>query len=70
VREKDGERIITDGPFAEAKEQLGGYYLVECEDLDQALGIAARIPGVRFGDVVEIRPVAPTSEAARIPPAR
>ncbi|HEV1287792.1 MAG TPA: YciI family protein [Bryobacteraceae bacterium] len=56
VRVRDGKRMITDGPFAETREQLGGYYLVEARDLDEALGIAARIPGARFG-TVEVRPV-------------
>jgi hypothetical protein len=56
VRLRDGKRIITDGPFAETREQLGGYFLVEARDLDEALGIAARIPGARFG-TVEVRPV-------------
>jgi hypothetical protein len=70
VREKGGKRLTTDGPFVEAKEHLGGYYIVECDHLDEALGIAGRIPGVRFGDIVEIRPLAPTSEAARTAPSR
>ena len=56
VRVRDGKRLITDGPFAETREQLGGYFLVEARDLDEALGIAARIPGARFG-TVEVRPV-------------
>jgi hypothetical protein len=48
--------MITDGPFAETREQLGGYYLVEAADLDEALSIAARIPAARFG-TIEVRPV-------------
>jgi hypothetical protein len=56
VRVRDGKRVVTDGPFAETREQLGGYYLIEARDLDEALGIAERIPPVRFG-TVEIRPV-------------
>ena len=56
VRVRDGRRLVTDGPFAETREQLGGYYLVEAKDLDEALGIAVRIPGARRG-TVEIRPV-------------
>ena len=56
VRVKDGKTITTDGPFAETKEQLGGYYLVEAADLDEAIGIAARIPAARTG-TVEVRPV-------------
>ena len=56
VRVRDGKRFVTDGPFAETREQLGGYYLVDAPDLDAAIGIADRIPGVRMG-TVEIRPV-------------
>jgi hypothetical protein len=56
VRVRDGRPMVTDGPFAETREQLGGYYLVEAADLDEALGIAARIPGAKFG-TVEVRPV-------------
>jgi hypothetical protein len=56
VRVRDGEAAVTDGPFAETKEQLGGFFLVECADLDQAIGWAARIPGAR-GGTVEVRPV-------------
>src|SRR5262249_56476276 len=51
VRVKGGKTITTDGPFAETREQLGGYYLVEAKDLDEATAIAARIPGARFGSV-------------------
>jgi hypothetical protein len=57
VRVSDGERLVTDGPFAETKEQLGGYFLVDVEDLDRAIEIAARIPAARLGSV-EIRPIA------------
>jgi hypothetical protein len=56
VRVRDGERLITDGPFAESKEQLGGFYVVECEGIDQAIELAAQIPLARFG-AVEVRPV-------------
>ena len=56
VRVKDGERIVTDGPFAETKEQLGGFYLLDCKDLDEAIGYAAKIPGAQSG-CVEVRPV-------------
>ena len=56
VRERGGEKITTDGPFAETKEQLGGYYLLDCKDLDEALGWAAKCPGVKEGSV-EVRPV-------------
>src|SRR5712672_234166 len=55
VRVRDGKMLTTDGPFAETREQLGGYYLVEAKDLDTALGIAARIPGARDGSI-EVRP--------------
>ena len=56
VRVRDGETLTTDGPFAETKEQLGGFYLVEAKDLDEAIEIAARIPDVRRGSI-EVRPV-------------
>ena len=56
IRVRDGKRLITDGPFAETREQLGGYYLVNAANLDEAIGIAERIPGARFG-TIEIRPV-------------
>jgi len=56
VRVRDGKRLVTDGPFAETREQLGGYYLVDAKNLDEVIGIAARIPGARVG-TVEIRPV-------------
>lgn len=56
IRVRDGKPLVTDGPFAETREQLGGYFLVDTEDLDIAIGIAERIPAARFG-TVEIRPV-------------
>jgi hypothetical protein len=56
VRVRDGETLTTDGPFAETREQLGGYYLLECKDLDEAIRWAAQIPGAQEGSV-EIRPV-------------
>ena len=56
VRVRDGKRLVTDGPFAETREQLGGYYLVEAKDLDEAIGIAERIPPATVG-TIEIRPV-------------
>ena len=56
VRVREGKILTTDGPFAETREQLGGYYLVEAKDLDAAIGIAARIPGARDGSI-EIRPI-------------
>jgi len=56
VRVREGKRLVTDGPFAETREQLGGYYLVEAKDLDEAIAMAARIPGARSGSI-EVRPV-------------
>jgi hypothetical protein len=56
VRERDGKLLTTDGPFAETREQLGGYYIIEAKDLDEAVGIAAKLPGTRFGSV-EVRPI-------------
>jgi len=56
IRVRAGKAAVTDGPFAETKEQLGGYYIVKAENLDEARGIAARIPSARFGSI-EVRPV-------------
>ena len=56
LRVREGKRLVTDGPFAETREQLGGYFLVDARDLDDAISIAARIPAARWG-TVEIRPV-------------
>ena len=56
VRVRDGKRMVTDGPFAETREHLGGYFMVEAKDLDEAIAIAGRVPGARVG-TVEIRPV-------------
>lgn len=56
VRVRDGKRVVTDGPFAETKEQLGGYYLIEAKDLDEAVAIAARCPGAQHG-TMEVRPI-------------
>lgn len=56
VKVRDGKRLVTDGPFAETREQLGGYFLIESKDLDEAIGIAGRIPMARKG-TVEVRPV-------------
>ena len=56
VRVKNGKPVTTDGPFAETKETLGGFYLVEAADLDEAIGYAAMIPGARYG-CIEVRPV-------------
>jgi hypothetical protein len=60
VQVRDGKTVTTDGPFSEAREQLGGYYIVEAKDIDEATAIAARIPGARYG-AIEIRPIAPTA---------
>jgi hypothetical protein len=57
VRIREGDTLVTDGPFAETKEQLGGYYLVEAENVDEAIAIASRIPSARLG-TIEVRPVA------------
>ena len=62
VRRQDGELLTTDGPFAETKEQLGGYYMLDCKDLDEALGWAADIPSVGRGPV-EVRPIMEFSQA-------
>ena len=56
VRIRDGKRLVTDGPFAETREQLGGYMLIDAKDLDEAIGIAARVPGTSMG-TVEVRTV-------------
>jgi hypothetical protein len=55
VREKNGKPLITDGPFAETKEQLGGYHLIECKDRDEAVSIALRIPTLAVGGAIEVR---------------
>ena len=57
LRMKGGRLLVTDGPFAEAKEQFGGYHLLECKNLDEALAAARRIPTLRVGGTVEVRPV-------------
>jgi hypothetical protein len=57
VREKNGKSVITDGPFAETKEQLGGYHLIECGDRDEAVAIARRFPTLSVGGVIEVRPL-------------
>ena len=57
VRVQDGQALLTDGPFLDAKEHLGGYYLVEADELDEALEIAARIPSARMGGAIEVRPL-------------
>jgi hypothetical protein len=63
IRVREGEEIVTDGPFAETKEQLGGYYLIDVESLDEALEWAGRIPSARSGSV-EVRPVEPINVPA------
>jgi hypothetical protein len=65
VRVRDGEQLVTDGPFAETKEQLGGYYLVETESVDEALEWAAKIPAARHG-TIEVRPVMEIPAAAEV----
>ena len=59
VRQRNGKTLTTDGPFAETKEQLGGFYLVEAKDLDEAIELAGGIPAVRSGSI-EVRPILPT----------
>jgi hypothetical protein len=66
VRVRDGKRLVTDGPFAETREQLGGYFLVDARDLDEAIDIAGRIPGARKG-TVEVRPIL---ELSGLPPGK
>src|SRR5262245_58598028 len=56
VRVRDGEVLTADGPFAETKEQMGGFYLVDCKDLDEAIDVASKIPGARIG-TIEVRPI-------------
>ncbi len=56
VRVRDGEVLTSDGPFAETKEQIGGYYAVDCKDLDEAIEVASKIPGARTGSI-EVRPI-------------
>jgi hypothetical protein len=65
VRVRDGERDVTDGPFAETKEQLGGFYVLDVKDLDEAIEWAAKIPGAQFGSI-EIRPVLVYDDAGNI----
>ena len=64
VRVREGRRFVTDGPFAETREQLGGYFLIDAGDLDEAIAIAARIPMARRG-TVEIRPVIEIADLPR-----
>lgn len=63
VRVRDGKELVTDGPFAETHEQLGGYFLIEAKDLDEATSIAARIPSARTG-TIEVRPLAEMASEA------
>jgi hypothetical protein len=65
VRVREGDREVTDGPFAESKEQLGGFYILDVKDLDEAIEWAAKIPGSQFGSV-EIRPVMVFDEAGNL----
>jgi hypothetical protein len=62
LREKSGKAVMTDGPFAETKEQLGGYHILECKDLDEALSIARRIPTLKVGGAIEVRPIEAAAE--------
>jgi len=64
VRVRDGKRLVTDGPFAETKEQLGGYVLIDAKDLDEAIAIAARLPVARFSSI-EVRPLVVRAQAAQ-----
>ena len=59
LRLRGGKPVVTDGPYAETKEQFGGFHIVECRDMDEALAIAARIPTLRVGGTIEVRPVEP-----------
>jgi hypothetical protein len=61
LRLQGGRRMVTDGPYAETKEQFGGFHIVECRDVDEALDIAGRIPTLRVGGTIEVRPVEPRS---------
>ena len=61
LRLRDGKAVVTDGPYAETKEQFGGFHIVECRDVDEALAIAARIPTLRVGGTIEVRPVEPAA---------
>jgi hypothetical protein len=56
VRVRDGDVLVADGPFVETKEQVGGYYMVDCQDLDEAIEVASKIPGARYG-TIEVRPL-------------
>lgn len=62
VRVQDGDTLITDGPFAEMKESIGGYLLFEADDLDAAIELASQIPAARLGGAIEVRPITPSAE--------
>jgi hypothetical protein len=62
VRVRNGKRVVTDGPFAETREQLGGFYLITAKDLDEAISIAERVPSARIGSI-EVRPIVPAHSA-------
>ncbi|MNC86394.1 YCII-related domain protein [compost metagenome] len=64
MRVRNGKASTTDGPFAETKEQIGGYYVIEAKDLNEAIRIASRIPGARYG-CVEVRPIAEDAQTLR-----
>jgi hypothetical protein len=57
IRQQNGQNVTTDGPFAETKEALGGFYIVEARDLDEALALGAQCPGLKYGSSIEVRPV-------------
>ena len=59
LRLRGGKPVVTDGPYAETKEQFGGFHIVECRDMEEALAIASRIPTLRVGGTIEVRPVEP-----------
>jgi len=67
IRQQDGRNVTTDGPFAETKEALGGFYIVEARDLDEALALAAQCPGLKYGSAIEVRPVVDYSAFAETP---
>lgn len=64
VRTRDGEVVLTDGPFVETKEQLAGYYVVDCADLDEAIAWAKKVPAVLWGAAIEVRPLAGGTDVA------
>jgi hypothetical protein len=67
IRMRNGKAVVTDGPFAETKEQLGGYHLLECKSPAEAVAVARRIPTLRAGGVVEVRPLDPAVSHAKAP---